>query len=756
MRPWIVGSGTRSAGLKFVIEAVGLTVAGGKELALDLMSRLASHKAHEFILVMPDLEDYNAISGSNIRSIVCKQGSGLLHRARLLNYEVPKICREEDADALLCLGNFVPWKRICPTAVLLQNAWIVYGDPVADARRTLREHLITAYGRHAYRHLHTDIIITQTQVMKDHLCRRYGISPGRVAIIPNTLSRAKLGSSHDQSSFLGRDGANHFRFLCLAHCYAHKNIDILLDAAQRLPNFTDKSAKCVITVAPEQHPGARRLLERLDRGEAAGKIENIGPVPSEMLPEVYHRADALIFPTLLESFSRTYLEAMYFGLPILTSDRDFARNLCRNAAIYFDPLDADSVARAMARVMDDVDLRQRLVEKGQRVLAQSPTWDEIAARFVEVLERTARGKEGSRQWGVGSREWGVGGREEAEGRKQKAIRSRQQAGSSGLVAVGSGSNPSHGFHPASSEGDPENKYGQASLNSETGRKGTSARPRQELDLNHLALPTANCLLPSAFRIPPSDAVRTLFNHKARGWRSKYGSRGTLSSRVEQFAARLAGLCLPPAGILDFGCGTGEIAAAIDRMGYQVTACDFAEEMIAVARSNYSETAVKWVRLESDWKMLPFADASFDGIIASSVFEYLDDVPRVAEELFRVLRPEGVLLLTVPNPHNVVRKIEARLRAMSLMDRSSHLLRRVQRLDSYATYLRLSRNRFEAQGWQSVLSVAHFAPLEEREFSPEAWQGQSRAPLVLLAVKRMAVVESGQFDAETTLCRSAQR
>ena len=110
----------------------------------------------------------------------------------------------------------------------------------------------------------------------------------------------------------------------------------------------------------------------------AGKIENIGPVPSQMLSQVYRRADALIFPTLLESFSRTYSEAMYFGLPILTSDRDFARHLCRNAATYFDPLDADSVARAMARVMQDGGLRARLVENGRRLLAQAPTWDEIA------------------------------------------------------------------------------------------------------------------------------------------------------------------------------------------------------------------------------------------------------------------------------------------------------------------------------------------------------------------------------------------
>lgn len=109
------------------------------------------------------------------------------------------------------------------------------------------------------------------------------------------------------------EGARPFTFLCLAHCYAHKNIDILLDAARRLPNYPGKPAECLITVAPQQHPGARRLLERLDQEGLAGKIENIGPVPSEMLPQVYRRSDALIFPMLLESFSRTYLEALYFG-----------------------------------------------------------------------------------------------------------------------------------------------------------------------------------------------------------------------------------------------------------------------------------------------------------------------------------------------------------------------------------------------------------------------------------------------------------
>ncbi len=676
--------------MKFVIEAAGLTVAGGKELAIDLMTELGGHAEHHFTFIVPDLDAYKGLSGRNTRAIVCKKRKGLLHRARLLNYEVPRICRAEGADALLCLGNFFPRKRVCPTAVLLQNAWIVTGDPVAESRLTLREHLIIAYGRRAYRHLPSDItIIPQTQVMKDHLCGRYGINPRRLAIIPNAISFAKLGESPDRAPAGANEGARPFTFLCLAHGYAHKNIDILADAIRRLPKYTNKPAKCVITVAREHHPRARRLLERLDQGELAGKIENIGPVPSAMLPRVYGSADALILPTLLESFARTYLEALYFGLPILTSDRDFARDLCQDAAIYFDPLDADGVARAMARVMEDAGLHQRLVRNGQRLLAQSPTWDEVADRFVEVLERTARGEP-----------------------------------------------------PALAEpgGEPENKGESAELQLSVRRPKVRGYSGEK----------------ASVQPPAADDIRAFFNHEAPRWRNKYGLKGNLNSRVEQFVVRLAELFLPPSNILDLGCGTGEIAAALDQVGYRVTACDIAEEMIAVARRNHTGTAVNWVHLEPEGRVLPFPDGSFDAIVASSVFEYLVDVPRVAAEVARVLRPEGILLLTIPNPCNFVRKVEAWIQSRPLVHHLLALLGRVQRIHSYASYLRFSRNRFEEQGWQTVLSAANLAPLDERDFSRESWQSQARAPLLLLAVKRVATGGREEFTAEQALCRLLAR
>jgi SAM-dependent methyltransferase len=243
-------------------------------------------------------------------------------------------------------------------------------------------------------------------------------------------------------------------------------------------------------------------------------------------------------------------------------------------------------------------------------------------------------------------------------------------------------------------------------------------------------------------MPEGGDVRDLFNLKAGHWRSKYGPEGKLNARVGQFVARLTEFCLPPSDILDFGCGTGEIATAVSQRGYSVTACDFAEEMIAVARANPDGKKVNWSCLQPDWKYLPFENGGFDGIIASSVFEYLDDVPRVAAQLARVLRPGGKLLLTVPNPFNLVRKLENWFPS-ALLQRLP-LLHRAPAVDSYCTYLRLSRNRFRGAEWESHFNVAGLLAVDRYDFSNVAWRSEAHAPLILLAVKkRMASAAAGR-------------
>jgi SAM-dependent methyltransferase len=170
-------------------------------------------------------------------------------------------------------------------------------------------------------------------------------------------------------------------------------------------------------------------------------------------------------------------------------------------------------------------------------------------------------------------------------------------------------------------------------------------------------------------------------------------------------------------------------------------------MLGVARRSHPGSSVRWVGLPPDWDALPLADGSLDGVVASSVFEYLADPPRVAAELARVLRPGGVLLLTVPNPRNGVRKIEAGLQSLPMVRRLEPALRPFPRLHSYAAYLRLSRNRFPGPAWLSILSAGDFAPLDKNDFCPETWQAQAKAPLIFLAVKKVGAAAKGGAEGE---------
>lgn len=236
----------------------------------------------------------------------------------------------------------------------------------------------------------------------------------------------------------------------------------------------------------------------------------------------------------------------------------------------------------------------------------------------------------------------------------------------------------------------------------------------------------------------ADDARTLFNRKADTWHLKYGPNGTLHPRLRQVTAGLSESCPPPARVLDFGCGTGDIATAMERRGYEVTGCDVAEKMIELARSTSGGTTVEWVCLEPGWRVLPFGDGSFDGVVASSVFEYLVDVPSVAGELSRVLRPGGVLLLTVPNPFNRLRRLEGLIQRALANHRFPSLLQRIPKVDAYFTYLRLSRNRSAGDWWERVLRSARLVALKDSDFSVDAWQRQAKAPLILLTVKREGV------------------
>ena len=94
-------------------------------------------------------------------------------------------------------------------------------------------------------------------------------------------------------------------------------------------------------------------LEKLIDKNNFDYIINVGRQDNTYIPSLYKQADAIFLPTLLESYGLPFFEAMHFNKPILTSNLDFAIEICKDYAYYFNPFDTTSILNSMQKFSSD-------------------------------------------------------------------------------------------------------------------------------------------------------------------------------------------------------------------------------------------------------------------------------------------------------------------------------------------------------------------------------------------------------------------
>ena len=223
----------------------------------------------------------------------------------------------------------------------------------------------------------------EAESAKEGLVRMLGVRPSDVAVIPNALNPA----IRDRAT--GKPPDSPPSLLLLAAGYWHKNHALAPDLAKALAALLPGREFKVSMTLP---PGAiwDHVRARAAHLGVADKIENLGPLSLDGCARAIEAATAVLHPSLLETFSATYLEAMGLSRPLLASDRRFARDICGDAALYFDPLDPMAAAQQAARILLEPGLAADLVEKGRRRLATFPSPEEKNARLVDLITTFAQ------------------------------------------------------------------------------------------------------------------------------------------------------------------------------------------------------------------------------------------------------------------------------------------------------------------------------------------------------------------------------
>lgn len=179
------------------------------------------------------------------------------------------------------------------------------------------------------------------------------------------------------------------RILTLSAYYPHKNLEIIPYVAKELlPLLRNKEIEFVITL-PKGIAEEKLLLETAESLGVSSAIKNIGPVRGLDGPQLYSSCDIMFLPSFLETFSASYPEAMAMKLPIVTVNLEFARDICKDAALYYSPKDPVAAAKCIATIIHDEKSRETLTSNGSHILKELPNSEQKYQAYTEILKALA-------------------------------------------------------------------------------------------------------------------------------------------------------------------------------------------------------------------------------------------------------------------------------------------------------------------------------------------------------------------------------
>ncbi|MEP7337866.1 MAG: glycosyltransferase family 1 protein [Acidobacteriota bacterium] len=185
------------------------------------------------------------------------------------------------------------------------------------------------------------------------------------------------------------------RLLYVSHYNYFRNFETLIRALplvkSRLKQQTGQDVQLVLTTNIERGAvyggyDATAAAELIDRLGVREDIAMLGAVEYGGLHQLYGLCDVFVCPSYSESFGHPLVEAMATGTPVVSADLPVHREVCGEAAIYFDVFDETALAAQCVRVLADQTLSEKLRTDG---LARSRqfSWDEHVRQLDALIRR---------------------------------------------------------------------------------------------------------------------------------------------------------------------------------------------------------------------------------------------------------------------------------------------------------------------------------------------------------------------------------
>ena len=210
------------------------------------------------------------------------------------------------------------------------------------------------------------IVVTESECLSERVARRYGVDQERCLVIPMSASPF-LQNEHSVSKelVLNKYGLGEQYFFYPAQFWSHKNHIRILEAMVRL---RDEGILYKVVFVGGDKGNQKHVENFITQNSLAKEVQLLGFVPAEDMRGLYEGCTAVVMPTYFGPTNLPPLEAWLAGKPLIYSSHLKAHS--GEAAIAVDPDDADDLAEAMKKCVQDDVLVASLVEQGKKRLQQ--------------------------------------------------------------------------------------------------------------------------------------------------------------------------------------------------------------------------------------------------------------------------------------------------------------------------------------------------------------------------------------------------
>jgi spore coat protein SA len=306
---------------------------------------------------------------------IARQGADVIHVHNLSHF-IP-ILRRHNPGARIVLHMHCEWLTQLPAALVLERI-----------RRA-------------------DAIVGCSDAISDAVARSYPELAGRVGTLHNGVDTRRFAPPAEDSPHDATRGAV---ILFVGRITPEKGIHHLMDAfheiARRHPNSVlrivgpDSSTPRQFLVELSDDPLVRslgpfyeagyadHLSERANR-EFPGRVEFLGHVRHDDLPDVYRGAHILVNPSLSEAFGIGLIEAAACGLPVVACDYGGMPEAVRDGetGLLVKRADVEGLTEAILRLLENEDLRRALGRRGAEWVSERFGWERIVADTLSLYER---------------------------------------------------------------------------------------------------------------------------------------------------------------------------------------------------------------------------------------------------------------------------------------------------------------------------------------------------------------------------------